>query len=52
MEGALQELEESAYWLELLHYAGIGPDNSPIREETEELLAIFVTMVRNAKSRV
>ena len=51
MEGALQELEESAYWLELLHFAHVGPDNACLRQETEELIAIFVTMVKNAKGK-
>jgi four helix bundle protein len=50
-EGALQELDETAYWLELIDGSAI--DRSPalkdLRLETEELLSIFVTIVRKAK---
>lgn len=50
-EGALQELDETAYWLELIEGSAI--DRSPalkdLRSETEELLCIFVTIVRKAK---
>jgi four helix bundle protein len=50
-EGALQELDETAYWLELIDGAAI--DRSPavkdLRSETEQLISIFVTIVRKAK---
>ena len=50
-EGCLQELEETAYWLELL--AEIIPDKKdkifPLQEETEELIKIFVTSVNKLK---
>jgi four helix bundle protein len=53
IEGALQELEESAYWLELLRDSGLitAARLAPLLHETDELTAIFVTIVRNTKSR-
>lgn len=53
MEGGLQELDETAYWLELLGESGITkPDRlKPLQDEVEELIAIFVTMVRKVKSK-
>jgi len=52
-EGVLQELDESAYWLELLSDAGIvKPENlTLLQKETDELIAIFVTIVNKVKSR-
>jgi four helix bundle protein len=53
IEGALQELEETCYWLELLGEAGIFNKEKlePLHEETEELVAIFVSMVRTVKDK-
>jgi four helix bundle protein len=53
VEGALQELEESMYWLELLRDSGIVTATrlTPLLTESNELIAIFVTIVRNTKSR-
>jgi four helix bundle protein len=53
IEGGLQELEETGYWLELLADTGIISKDrlKPLYDETEELMAIFVTVVRNVKSR-
>jgi four helix bundle protein len=53
IEGALQELDETVYWLELLSESGIvKPDRlKPLTEECEELIAMFVTMAKNVKSR-
>jgi four helix bundle protein len=53
IEGSLQELEESDYWLELLIEGGFVAENklNPLRDETQELIAIFVTMTLNAKAR-
>ena len=50
---SLRELEESAYWLELLVDAGIiGSDRlSSLHEECEELIAIFVTIINRAKDK-
>lgn len=53
IEGALQELEESLYWLELLIEGNFVAENKllPLCEETNELISIFVTMVLKTKSR-
>ena len=53
IEGGLQELEETAYWLELLDEMQLFNSEllKPIREETGELTAIFVTIVKKVKSR-
>ncbi len=51
MEGSLQELDETGYWLELLVESGIVPANqlADLQKENHELTAIFVTSVKNAK---
>lgn len=51
LEGALQELEESGYWLELLQDAAIVPATKldSLRTETEELIAILVSVVVKVK---
>jgi four helix bundle protein len=48
---SLRELEETAYWLELLVEAQIlmAPKLSKLRQECEELTAIFVTIVKRSK---
>lgn len=53
IEGGLQELEETAYWLELLEESGIISARRlvDLRNETNELSAILVTCVKNAKQR-
>jgi four helix bundle protein len=53
IEGGLQELEETAYWLELLVDSQIVSADllQPLRKETEELIAIFVTIVNKVKSK-
>jgi four helix bundle protein len=53
MEGGLQELDETAYWLELLSDGKILPAKRLIDlcKETDELIAIFTTCVRNAKRK-
>ena len=53
-ETALQELDETDYWLELLVKAGIIPTQkaAPLRKETNELLAIFTTIVTKIKKRM
>ncbi|HZG52691.1 MAG TPA: four helix bundle protein [Pyrinomonadaceae bacterium] len=53
VEGGLQELEETLYWLELLSESKIFAEEriKPLREETEELIAMFVTMVKNVKNK-
>ena len=53
IEGCLQELEESEYWLELLGESGVFPDErlARIKKETGELKGIFVSIVRNTKAK-
>jgi four helix bundle protein len=50
-EGALQEVDEAGYWLELIQDSGIKVDGTlaPLREEARQLLAIFVALTRKAK---
>ncbi|WP_346291407.1 four helix bundle protein [Sphaerothrix gracilis] len=51
LNGGLQELEETAYWLELLSEAAILETSrlQSLFAETQELIAIFVTSIKNAK---
>ena len=51
LEVALQELDESAYWMELLVEGGVFPPEkiADLLQETSELIAILVTCVKNAK---
>jgi len=53
IEGGLAELEETAYWLELLANSGIIAESrlTEIVREVDELTAIFVTCAKNAKTR-
>ena len=53
IEGAQQELDESELWLELLADSGVIKPRliQPFRDETNELIAIFVTMTKKVKSR-
>jgi four helix bundle protein len=48
---SLRELEESAYWLELLVDGGIvsGDKVQFLRDECDQLTAIFVTVIKRAK---
>lgn len=52
-ETALQELDETDYWLELLVKSSIVPASKieSLRKETNELLAIFTTIVTKIKKR-
>lgn len=52
IEGGMQELEETAYWLELLEGARLCPSENlqSLEKEANELMAIFVTIVRKTKS--
>lgn len=52
LEGGMQELEESSYWIELLVEAGIFPPEklNPLMAEANELMAILVTCVRKVKT--
>lgn len=51
LEIALQELEETAYWLELLQESGIvkGERLIDLMKETDELTAILVASVKTVK---
>ena len=53
IEGALQELDETSYWLELLQESGINQSEAlvKLRKETDELIAIFVTIAKIAKQK-
>src|SRR5687767_9093343 len=53
VEGALQELDETIYWLELLRDSSLVKASrlKPLEIETDELLSIFVTIVRRVKSK-
>src|SRR5215813_3342788 len=53
IEGSLQELEETEYWLELLGEAGFFPKDglAAVRKETGELKGIFVSIVINTKAK-
>ena len=47
----LREIEETAYWLDLLAEADlVAPERlQPIRQECGELIAIFVTILKRSK---
>lgn len=47
----IQELDESAYWLELLVDANLvsAAMLAPLRDETDQLIAIFTTIVKRLK---
>jgi four helix bundle protein len=53
MEGGLQELDETTYWLELLVDSEIVPSARlvDLQREAEELIAIFVASVKTAKQQ-
>src|SRR4051794_33334479 len=53
IEGGLQELDETTYWIDLISAANIFPEErlGPLRNEAEELISMFVTMVKHVKSR-
>lgn len=53
LESAMQELEESIYWFELLVEGGFVSVGklSALAQEADELMAIFVASVRTAKRR-
>ena len=53
LESVLQELEETEYWLELLIESCIIQSEklSALQQETDELISIFVSIVKKIKSR-
>src|SRR6266850_1483197 len=53
IEGSLQELDETGYWLELLEESGIADAIAvkPLQTENQELLKIFVTIAKSSKKQ-
>ncbi|MGE5262490.1 MAG: four helix bundle protein [Acidobacteriota bacterium] len=53
LEGALQELDETDYWLELIVESGVLPLTrvQPLLRETDELISIYVTIVTKIKRK-
>jgi four helix bundle protein len=53
IEGGLQELAETAYWLELLVETDIVPAKrlEELLREADELTAILITCAKNAKGK-
>jgi len=53
VESSSQELEETVYWLELLAESGIvsQPLIGTLLKEADELMAIFVSSVKTAKTQ-
>jgi len=51
IDGAMQELEETLYWLDLLAESGtLKPARlRPLADESSELMAIFVSMVKKTR---
>ena len=51
LAGSLKELDETAYWLELLAEGEIIPSDklADLQKETNELLAIFVSSINTSK---
>ncbi|MFA6916480.1 MAG: four helix bundle protein, partial [Parachlamydiales bacterium] len=54
IDGALQELEESMYWLELLGESGIIKAERLVEllKEAKELTAILITVSKNTKAQM
>ena len=52
LEGCLQEADETAYWIELLVRSEIVPADKFefLRKETDEIIAILVTIVTKVKN--
>lgn len=54
IDGGLQELEESLYWLELIMYSGIFTENllSDLMQEANELTSILTTVSKNTRAQI
>ena len=52
VQGSLQELEETLYWLELIEEMQIFDDQklALLKQETTELKAIFITIAKKVKA--
>jgi four helix bundle protein len=53
MNGGLQELEETLYWLEIVEGAKLFTPKklAPLKDETNQLIAIFVSLIRKWRSK-
>lgn len=53
LESASQELDETMYWFELLVESGIVSEAklADLQDEADQLMAIFVTSIKRAKSK-
>jgi four helix bundle protein len=53
VEGSLQELDESSYWISLIDRCQMIPKRRlvAIADENEQLIRIFVTIAKNARGR-
>ena len=53
LEGSLQELDETLYWFEPLQESKlVAPERiDALKQETNELISIFTTIVKKVKSR-
>jgi four helix bundle protein len=53
LNGGLMELEETLYWLEIVEGAGLvsADQLESIVHETNELVALFVTLIKKWRSR-
>ena len=53
IEGGLQELEETEYWLELLGGSEVISERrlSGLAQETDELISIFVSIAKKTKNQ-
>jgi len=49
----IQELDETAYWMELLVDAGLSAESSlePLLDETSQLIAIFRSSVKSISGK-
>ncbi|MFT3746291.1 MAG: four helix bundle protein [Pyrinomonadaceae bacterium] len=54
IQGSLQELEETMYWLDLIEEMEIFDPKKlgAIKQETGELTAIFITIAKKVKARI
>jgi len=54
IEGGMQELEETVYWLELLEETGFATLKTlgTLKSEADELMAIFVTISKKTKAQL
>src|SRR5436305_3440102 len=53
LNGGLMELEETLYWLELIEGAKLVTPKklAALRKETDELIAIFVSLIKRWRNR-